>query len=226
MLIAVLSDVHGHLLALEETLTSIKKRGCQASVFLGDAFGYLPDGLVCFDLLERNCDHLLSGNHEAMLVGKLPLPPERDHVYGLGELKESIDKDLKTKIMALPYRLELGNGQRALFVHGSPADPLEGYVYPDTSMDLFCTSGFDLIFMGHTHRPFIRTESKTVFVNVGSVGLPRGHEVGWSSWAVWNTEVGTVELIRRPLPASDYCFHPKIHESVKRLLRKPESIPQ
>lgn len=221
MLIAVLSDVHGHLPALEAALALIAERGCQAAVFLGDAFGYLPEGPACFERLAGFCAHLASGNHEAMLAGRLPLDPDRDRVYGLGELKKNLDPALKERLLALPQRLELEwGGRRALFVHGSPAEPLTGYVHPDTPLDPAWAEGFDLIFMGHTHRPFIRDEHGARFVNVGSAGLPRGPSAGRSCLAVWDTVSGAVELMRRPLPPNPY---PEVHPSVKKLLSPTES---
>ena len=60
-----------------------------------------------------------------------------------------------------------------LFVHGSPRDPLNGYVYPDTEMDSFEKLPYDAIFMGHTHRSFIKKAGEKIIANVGSCGLPR-----------------------------------------------------
>jgi len=46
-------------------------------------------------------------------------------------------------------------------------------VYADTDLDAFAGLGKRAVFMGQTHRPFVRQERDTLFVNVGSCGLPR-----------------------------------------------------
>ena len=54
----------------------------------------------------------------------------------------------------------------------------------------------DFIFMGHTHRPFIR-ESATgkVFVNVGSCGMPRDRG-DWGSATLFDEKSGDIRIIR------------------------------
>jgi predicted phosphodiesterase len=60
-----------------------------------------------------------------------------------------------------------------LFVHGSPADPIGEYLYPGSDLARFGTLPFDLVAVGHTHRPWISTVGAVTVVNVGSCGLPR-----------------------------------------------------
>ena len=78
----------------------------------------------------------------------------------------------------LPLKTEFhGDGVAGLFVHGSPTDPLTGYIYPDSDLSEFSEIGADVVFMGHTHHPFVRQFNRKLFVNVGSCGLPRGQDL-------------------------------------------------
>jgi hypothetical protein len=58
-------------------------------------------------------------------------------------------------------------------VHGSPGDPLHGYVYADSDLDPVTSAGHRVVVMGQTHRPFVAEVAGTTAVNVGSCGLPR-----------------------------------------------------
>ena len=106
MKVAVVSDVHGNLPALEACLAAIERAGCHRILCLGDTFGYLPDGQACFDLLRSSGARMLLGNHEAMLLERLPVSPESETVYQLE-----------------PRRAELGADTRAALDTGSvPGD--------------------------------------------------------------------------------------------------------
>ena len=57
----------------------------------------------------------------------------------------------------LPLKAEFHSyGVAGLFVHGSPTDPLTGYIYPDSDLSEFSEIDADVVFMGHTHHPFVR----------------------------------------------------------------------
>ena len=51
--------------------------------------------------------------------------------------------------------------------------PLNGYIYPDSETDSIEKLPYHAIFMGHTHRAFIKKAGEKNIVNVGSCGLPR-----------------------------------------------------
>jgi predicted phosphodiesterase len=79
-------------------------------------------------------------------------------------------------------------------VHGSPKS-VNQYLYPDTKLEEFANIEYDIILMGHTHRPFLRNEYDKTFLNVGSVGLPR--DVGnLGCFVVLNTLYHTFDTIR------------------------------
>lgn len=196
MKIAVISDVHGNLVYLRTCLGEIERLGCDVLVCLGDTVGYFPDALPCMEELESMKGHHLLGNHEAMLLGLLPLSAENDCVYRLHKVREVLPESQSAWFgQLLPFWATTLDARRLLFVHGSPWDPLRGYVYPDAVEEIFGTLPFDAVFMGHTHRPFCTALNGVLVVNVGSCGLPR--DVGNSpSFAVYDTQVGEVVMHR------------------------------
>jgi predicted phosphodiesterase len=64
-------------------------------------------------------------------------------------------------------------GKKILMVHGRPSAPLHGYLHKNDQPSPEETNGFDVIVMGHTHRPFIQQFGRTLVINAGSCGLPR-----------------------------------------------------
>jgi putative phosphoesterase len=225
MKIGIISDIHGNLIALETCLSFLDSTRYDKVVCLGDQFGYFPEGLACMQLIEERGTKSLLGNHEAMLIGRLPVPEEKEAVYALsGQRDEIVRTGLVHVILKRqPYAVCDYGGKTALLVHGSPWDPLQGYQYADSPVEGLDALGFDLIVMGHTHRPFVRLCNKTLVVNAGSCGLPRDRG-DFASFAVYDSETDSAEIIRVPIDAGEVLIrYPDVHESVKTCLyRKNE----
>lgn len=221
MKLALLSDIHGNLPALETCLSSARALGCERIFCLGDTFGYFQSGAACLEMLRHAGAEMLLGNHEATLLGRIPSTPERELVYQLEPERLRLGLEAREQLESLlPYREMVLDERRLLLVHGAPWDPLRGYVYPDTNLAALGSLPYDFVFMGHTHRPFVRTENKTCFVNVGSCGLPR--DIGNSAcFAVFRTDTGQAELVR---PALDTELvrktYPRAHPSVLEVLNR------
>ncbi len=117
-------------------------------------------------------------------------------MYLLGSTRKVFPEAQIIKLRGLlPFWHTVIDNRRLLFLHGSPWDPLQGYVYPKTVDDSFGILCYDVIFMGHTHRPFSISTKKALLVNVGSCGLPR--DVGtFPSFAVYDTETGEATIHR------------------------------
>ena len=64
--IALFSDVHACMEALQAVLASISARGISRIIFLGDVLGYGPDPAECLRLLRTAAEVCLLGNHDAM----------------------------------------------------------------------------------------------------------------------------------------------------------------
>jgi len=196
MKIGFVSDAHGNPLGLARCLAALDKEGAARRYFLGDAVGYLPEANEVLSLLDSCQAICIRGNHEAMLLGELPLPEDRDRVYRLAEARARLLPKWRSWIETWPVRLEIElDGARLLLVHGSPSDPLQGYVYPDGDLSAFRELPCEFLLMGQTHRPFVASAGAVEVVNVGSSGLPRdvGHV---ASCAIYDTASRGFEILR------------------------------
>ncbi len=226
MNIGVLSDAHGNLLGLEPSLRALRTSGVERVYFLGDAVGYYPDGAEVLDLLDRSGAICVLGNHDAMLIGRLPVPPEKEEVYRIAETRARLGPGRLRRVEAWPVRLEISiAGRPSLLVHGSPWEELTGYLYEDSSLDQVSSLPFGMVVVGHTHRPWVRVLGKATVVNVGSSGMPRDHG-GMASVAVIESDSGRAEIIRVPLEEEEIVrrYGARVHPSVLKVLaRRPAS---
>ena len=198
MILGLLSDAHGNAGALAVCLEVLAAEGAERYCFLGDAVGYLPEENAVLGLLQTRGVTCVRGNHEAMLLEQLPVPPGRDVVYRLSDARLRLDPRHREWIARWPERLELDlDGRRLLLVHGSPADPLQGYIYPDSDLAPWRDLPAALLAMGHTHRPFAAQLGDLLVLNVGSCGMPRDAG-GLASCARYDTATGTAEILRVP----------------------------
>lgn len=226
-LIGLLADAHGNVPAFERAVDLLRSQGAQHLYFLGDAVGYIPDTgvLAC---LERLGDGVtcIRGNHEEMLL-RGDLEPQRDAVYQLRSVAARMTAAMWDAVTAWPASRSVDiHGRKALLVHGSPADPTFGYVYPDTEL-----GGFDVqeevVFMANTHRPFVRARGSRWFVNVGSCGLPRD-DGRYGCAALFDPGRMQVRLLRFDIQADVarvLAAHPGVHPSVQALsLRRADAL--
>ncbi|MBT1700913.1 YfcE family phosphodiesterase [Fulvivirgaceae bacterium PWU4] len=175
MKIGFISDIHGNHIALKEALTFLRQASKVSEIFfLGDAIGYMPDANAVVTTLREENINCLMGNHEAMFLGWLPTDARAAQVYQFDKIRGTMaDGNLEFLKKQLPFREISVSGTRILMVHGSPVDPLNGYLYPDTPLGNMQAYPYDFVLMGHTHRPFIRQHHSSWYVNVGSCGMPR-----------------------------------------------------
>lgn len=222
MKIAVLSDAHGNWLYFEKCIRAIECAAPDRIVFLGDCFGYMREGNSIMSRLRQTNAQLLSGNHEAMLLGYISCTADKEAVYGLNMDRKNISSDNWEYMKGLsPSLTEEIDGRRILYVHGCPDNPLEGYLYEDDANFSWNQAEYDVVFMGHTHRQYMKDTGKTIYVNVGSCGLPRdrGNAPGY---ALYDTQAGEVELYRISVEIEelDRMSMDKVHPMVYACLRR------
>lgn len=178
MRIAVLSDIHGNLAALDAVLADIGRRGVDRIVNLGDILsGPLFPCETADRLMAMNLP-TIRGNHERQL---LTLAPER---MGLSDRHADslLQRHHRDWIAGLPERLWLTDD--IVMVHGTPdsdlvyfLETIDGTVLRAATADeVEARAGgiaAPLILCGHTHVPRIhRRPGGGLVVNPGSVGLP------------------------------------------------------
>ena len=190
---ALLSDIHGNLPALEAVLSDIEAQTAPDVYWvLGDLVAFCPwpaETLARLRALPNVA--FLRGNTDRYLVtGRRPAVPVRSPEdwarmpVGLA-VRDALFRWTVERLSYadyeflrdLPPRLEMdvpGYGH-ILAVHATPADD-ETNLYPDTPDDEIRPhlAGLNarLLLYGHTHRPVDRTVGSVRLVNPGSVGLP------------------------------------------------------
>lgn len=172
MRIAVVSDIHGNLAALEAVVADIKQRGVDAVVNLGDSLSgpLLPLETAQF-LMAQDWVHL-AGNHERQLLNIGPNASESDR-YAYSQLSPS---ELAW-IATLPHTRYFTSD--VLLCHGAPGSDvtclLQNAECAASAVEVEQRLGdvdAELILCGHSHVPRqVRCRGKLV-VNPGSVGQP------------------------------------------------------
>jgi putative phosphoesterase len=223
--LGVISDAHGNPLGLKACLKALARHRVDQVFFLGDAVGYLPQSGEVLQLLERFEATCLKGNHEAMILGQLPLDPAKDQIYKLTHAKKQLDRGLLERVRAWPESIEIEHSKtRIAMYHGSPMAPLTGRIYPDSDLGPLSDLDVDVVFLGHTHRVFAGRSGRVRVINPGSCGLPRGGET-LASAVVYDSITHRHEFIMQPFAAEQILAkrHGEIHPSViNNLLGKRE----
>lgn len=172
MRIAVISDIHGNLAALEAVAADIRRRGVDRVINLGDSLSgpLLPKETAQF-LMERDWFHL-AGNHERALLT-------------LSERSSAPDRYAHSRLSAnelawvatLSPRADYEDGIFAC--HGTPDSDHEALLQtadrPATCDDISARLGgvtAALVLCGHSHVPRSVRHRRQLIVNPGSVGLP------------------------------------------------------
>jgi predicted phosphodiesterase len=200
--VAVLSDIHGVLPALEAVLAEPDVRTADRIVLTGDlAAGPLPLSTLdaLYELGERAV--WVRGNADRALVhlargGEMPVP-DPITPWAAASLRAG---DL-TVLSGLPTTavLDVAGFGSTIFCHATPRDD-EEVVLIDSSLERWADvlSSVDdsirVVVCGHTHMPYARLVNRRMVVNPGSVGMPYGSVGG--HWALLGP--GTTVQLRRP----------------------------
>lgn len=194
MTVALLSDVHANLVALEAVLGALP--AVEAIWVMGDTVGYGPDPKDTLALLRERGAVVVAGNHDrAVATGRgleLFNPVARTAAERHRSWLGAEDRDL---LASLPLTLEPAEGYE--ICHGSPRDPLWEYVFDArTAVAAMAASGATRCCVGHTHVParFVTGEGR-VMVNPGSVGQPRDGDPR-ASYALLDAGTGDVTFAR------------------------------
>ncbi|HEX5415306.1 MAG TPA: metallophosphoesterase family protein [Chloroflexota bacterium] len=177
--VAILSDIHGNLAALQRVLDDLATQSTDRIVVAGDMVGFGPSSDAVVDLLIARGAEMIRGNHEQEYVAiydtpAMPAEWKTRTRFGNGRwTMERLGTARRAFLVGLPDALDLD--ARTLVVHGSPRSARDAVLPTTSDADLeamYTGSSARLVFMGHTHKPLIRDIPSRRLVNVGSVGLP------------------------------------------------------
>ncbi len=221
MQIAVVSDIHANLQAWNAVLLDIRSLDMDSILCLGDIIGYGPNPAEVLSSVHTNVQHLVLGNHDAVVCGKLN--PELFH-DSAAELIRWTQTRLNNKAVRFLGSLPLSIAcEHFRCCHGDMSDPAAfNYIaQPEDAPASWHAAEGNLFFVGHTHEPaifilgesgiprtvepqdFIVEEHRRYIVNPGSVGQPRD-ETALASYCIYETETKSVYWRRVPFDLDQY----------------------
>ncbi len=212
--IALISDIHGNIDALETVLSDIRAQGIDEILCLGDIVGYGAAPAECLKLVRENCFTTVLGNHDEYLV------KDPDNFVLSKRIRDPL---ILARATVSPGDLDWLS-RRPLFaerhgftiVHSSLSDPAHfNYLLNDQeALFHFREQKTPVCFYGHTHRPevilctgreirwgllhegnVLLDRSKPSAINVGAVGQPRDVNPK-ASYGIYETEIGLFTLRR------------------------------
>lgn len=215
MRVAILSDIHSNVVALETVL------GVMGSFDhlwnLGDTIGYGPRPNECMAKMRDLAQVLIAGNHDLACIGRVDLSDfNADARFANIWNGEQLEADHWATLESLPPLHEVD--ERFMVAHGSPREPVWEYLLSvaqaRANFELFA---HQVCFVGHSHVPLVFREhpdgrcddpylpaagevlelkaGSRYLINPGSVGQPRDQDPR-AAYAMLDTEAGTVRFNR------------------------------
>jgi predicted phosphodiesterase len=148
--VAVISDIHGNLHALESVLRSIDAESPDELWCLGDLVGYGPRPNRCCTLVAERADVCLIGNHDLGVLGRIDLEDfSPDAAVSARWTAEVLEDEPRRYLESLSPSAVL---DRAELYHASPRDPVWEYVLaPEVAFLSLEATEKPLVLVGHSH---------------------------------------------------------------------------
>jgi putative phosphoesterase len=184
MRIGVVADVHCNHEALAVALERMGP--VDELLCAGDAVYQFRFSNEVMELLRRYHARYVLGNHEEVLLGRWG---ER------ARSAPSVRRENLAYMQSQPFNLDVRvNGRRLYMVHGSPWEPYNEYIYPNsTALARLGQIGSDFLILGHTHYHMAARVGRSLVVNPGSCGEARDHRNDFClSYAILDTETEEV----------------------------------
>lgn len=183
MKIAIISDIHGNLEALKETLRDIEKRKVDKIICLGDIIAKGVHTKECLELIRKKCEIVLQGNcdeHFSMEHKNIDEMPEQEQKR-IKWNQSLISKEDREYLLSLPFCHEFYmSGSLVRLFHATPIVNNKAITNIDsveTKYQMFLPSEntasqdvADVVIYGHLHHPYMDKIYNKTLINVGSVG--------------------------------------------------------
>jgi predicted phosphodiesterase len=191
VLVAVISDVHSNLAALEAVLAATDELGVDEIWCLGDLVGYGPEPDACVGLVSKRSAVCLAGNHDLVVSGAIS---SSVFAHDAAAAAAWTRKTITPQTQAVLERLEPAGARHGVeLYHASIRDPVWEYVIDDrTAMACIELQNSHLALIGHSHVALVYGHEDDRFLagttpadttlelragpyllNPGSVGQPR-----------------------------------------------------
>lgn len=209
MRIAVLSDIHANVQALEAVMNDIVNQQCEHVFCLGDLAlaGPQPKEVMDYVMNQQGAWTIIQGNTDKMIAQYGPEVVEfleAQYPVMANAIEDDItllDDSHRAFLEGLPPQLSLDvEGCSVLLVHGSPRANNED-ILPEMPLEeveeIISGTKEKLILCGHTHIPCgYQTNTNQTVVNVGSVGRPMTEQPK-ACYAIIDFSQGSFEIRHR-----------------------------
>lgn len=175
--VAVISDVHGNIVALEEILKDCRQNNVDKYIFTGDMITELPFVNETLDLVKSLTNFVVRGNKEEYIIEYHNQKFEWDNIQFKNSifLYNLLTKENLDYINKLPITLSLEfDGVKLLVCHGSPEAVEEQIHIVDTDKIDKYTKNLkeDILILGHTHEKiWDREYNGKLVLNAGCSGV-------------------------------------------------------
>jgi len=196
--IALFSDIHGNLVALDAVIADIAARGLTEMYCLGDLVGYGPDPAGVVDRIRMLGVPTIMGNYDEGIGNRrgecgcyyATEQAKTDGAASYSFTDAALDDADHRWLASLPHEIRLEiEGVRVLLAHGSPRK-INEYLLPDrTDEQLARLAGqakADVVCVGHVHIPYHRAMKdpdgvSVHYISSASVGKPKDGDsrAGW-----------------------------------------------
>ena len=212
MRIAIFSDIHANLEALEAVLADAKEQNCDSYICLGDVVGYNADPAACLEIVREMGCPVVKGNHDMDCAHDTSLEMMNPvAAEALQWTRDQLSPDQR-KWLA---RLRMVRQVKDFSIVHSTLDQPTSWNYVTNKFDAMANFTYQVsqvCFYGHTHVPriFIRENENVLevppesiqiekankyFINTGSVGQPRDGD--WrASYVIYNHDTQTINFRR------------------------------
>ncbi|AFZ70069.1 putative phosphoesterase [Caldisphaera lagunensis DSM 15908] len=216
MKILLISDIHGNIEPFNEI---VKNENFDEVLFLGDAVDYGPKPAEVIDKLKELGAKSVLGNHDNALIYNIDcMCGEATHWISV-YFRENYTKKMVNrsqidylKNFKIKLEIDIDGFGKGLLTHGSPSNPLYGYLYPWLSDDNITKMlykelrlksdenktpklAYDIYLIGHTHYQFMKKINNSIIINPGSAGEPRDNDYR-AAYAIIDTETKNIILKR------------------------------
>lgn len=217
--IAIFSDIHANIDALDAVLADMDQRGIGFAFVLGDVVGYGPDPNACVERLRERSFVTVKGNHDnAVATGVSTQSNSRSAQWAIDWTINNIRQENRQWLAHLPACVKT---DEFWLLHGAPIDAsfFNAYVYQMTyqqNLDALQQHKMPLCFHGHSHIPGIYWRDKKqqdgftyqaaknisldkafMLISAGSVGQPRDGQAA-AQYAIWDKKAATLTFINVP----------------------------
>ncbi len=190
MKIAVISDIHANLPALEAVTHDLEAWRADHVIVAGDLVNRGPRSAECLSFVQNKAItagwRVLLGNHEEYVIRHSdPDTPRSGPAFEIRRASYFTFRQLGCNVLplaALPFSISLDSpdGSEARFTHASMRGTRDGIYRRTPDAEVLLQTGAprqddrlpSLFCVGHTHMPFVRRVKGVLAVNAGSVGMP------------------------------------------------------